>query len=375
MDTELGSSHKNMEKLSSHPLLQQRPRFVSSFNEFEVFLKITLDDLSAKITTLKSQKKILRQNRKAKNYLSCQIYMLKKYVQRVERFKIEIETRLDEVLQQTNNENNQGNVQESALNSGVNISRGKDEPLRDTFAESAIDCGDLESDKAPQPDSLYSNHHKKSGDSLGISVSSESEYGDSLKFDQNSTFDSITSLECDVVSDSNKFDSIEKHLELENYEGDNNNGSSNHVNVRGSIDSELEILLADMKKMKRRCKHVLDVTDKYCVLNNETDLKLNVQQQDVAEFNASLSKSPDTSRWSTSSSRSCSPRSEPVSPSNIEIESVSEDDVDGPKRPSNSVPNIQLPSTFNERGLIKMTLDSVGGHLGVLIKTYTRRHS
>ena len=80
--------------------------FVSSFNEFEVFLKITLDDLSAKITTLKSQKKILRQNRKAKNYLSCQIYMLKKYVQRVERFKIEIETRLDEVLQQNNNENN-----------------------------------------------------------------------------------------------------------------------------------------------------------------------------------------------------------------------------------------------------------------------------
>ena len=64
-----------------------------------------------------------------------------------------------------------------------------------------------------------------------------------------------------------------------------------------------------------------------------------------------------------------------ISPSNMEIESVSEDYVDGPKRPSNSVPNIQLPSTFNERGLVKMTLDSVGGHLGVLIKTYTRRHS
>ena len=199
MDTKLSCSHKNMEKFSSHPLLQQRPRFVSSFNEFEVFLKITLDDLSAKIGTLKSQKNILRQNRKAKNYLSCQIYMLKKYVQRVERFKIEIETRLDDVLQQTNNENNQGNVQETALSSNVNMSRGNDEAPRDTFAESAIDCGDLESDKIPQPDSLYSNHHKKSGDSLGISVSSESEYGDSLKFDQNSTFDSITSLELSLI--------------------------------------------------------------------------------------------------------------------------------------------------------------------------------
>merc|ERR1719273_790430 len=123
MDTKLSSSHKNMEKFSSHPLLQKRPTFVSSLNEFEVFLKITLDDLSAKITTLKSQKKILRQNRKAKNYLSCQIYMLKKYVQRVERFRTEIETRLEEVLQRNSNENSQGNVQETALNASVNLSR------------------------------------------------------------------------------------------------------------------------------------------------------------------------------------------------------------------------------------------------------------
>ena len=53
MDTKLSSSHKNMEKFSSHPLLQKRPRFVSSLNEFEVFLKITLDDLSAKINIIK----------------------------------------------------------------------------------------------------------------------------------------------------------------------------------------------------------------------------------------------------------------------------------------------------------------------------------
>ena len=31
-------------------------------------------------------------------------------------------------------------------------------------------------------------------------------------------------------------------------------------------DLQLLQLLADMNKMKRRCKHILDVTDRYCVL-------------------------------------------------------------------------------------------------------------
>ena len=31
-------------------------------------------------------------------------------------------------------------------------------------------------------------------------------------------------------------------------------------------DTQLLQLLADMNKMKRRCKHILDVTDRYCVL-------------------------------------------------------------------------------------------------------------
>ena len=52
-----------MEKLSSHPLLQCRPNFVSSLSEFVIFVEVTLDDLNVKIQTLKAQKKILRQNR------------------------------------------------------------------------------------------------------------------------------------------------------------------------------------------------------------------------------------------------------------------------------------------------------------------------
>ena len=103
-----------MEKLSSHSLLQPRPNFVSSLKEFTVFLNITLDDLNVKIETLKAQKKILRQNRKAKNYLSCQIYMLRKYVKRVNRFSTEIETRLEEALNKNCDDNdNQAYIEKS----------------------------------------------------------------------------------------------------------------------------------------------------------------------------------------------------------------------------------------------------------------------
>jgi hypothetical protein len=367
-----------MNKFSSHSLLQCRPNFVTSLNEFIVFLKVTSDDLSAKIETLKAQKNILMQNRKAKNYLSCQIYMLKKYVQRLDKFNVEIETRLEAILNKEKgiaslngdkgNENSCPISKESHTQSSV-----PDE----VFNESAIDCGDLEINKSNHSGVLMKSRYNESGESLYLSASSESAYDDSVTEDPGDSLKSITSLNEEKDSSINNND-INTNGSITSQE----KGASNIKNMKqgsvsakngGTLDNELKALIADMKKMKRRCKHVLDVTDKYCVLNNETDLQLDVEKDAVADLNASLSKSPTTSLWSTRSSRACSPISGTTSPSSAEKMETSEDEVDGPK--SINVTNLQLPSPIHDRGLVKMTLGSFGGHLGVLIKTYTRRHS
>jgi hypothetical protein len=41
-------------------------------------------------------------------------------------------------------------------------------------------------------------------------------------------------------------------------------------------DQQLLQLLADMNKMKRRCKHILDVTDRYCALRHGKNTRLAV---------------------------------------------------------------------------------------------------
>ena len=199
--------------------------------------------------------------------------------------------------------------------------------------------------------------------------------------DRGDTLNSITSLnqEKDSSINNNDINTDESMTSKDN--GESNNKKMKHGSDSmddkdgGSLDSELKALIADMKKMKRRCKHVLDVTDKYCVLNNETDLQLDVEKDAVAELNASLSKSPTTSLWSTRSSRASSPVSATTSPSNTEKMDTSVDEVDGSKPKNINMTNLQLPSPIHDRGLVKMTIDSFGGHLGVLIKTYTRRHS
>jgi len=374
-----------MEKLSSHSLLQTRPNFVASLNEFTIFLNITLDDLNVKIETLKAQKKILRQNRKAKNYLSCQIYMLKKYVKRVNRFSSEIETRLEEVLN-TGNSYNQDSFKkpDDKTKSTKELVEEKTDFEEATFKESTIDCYELERNKSPYSNSLERSKLGESGDSLQISASSGSCFEGSITQYGSVTLDSITSL-----SDDTKSNSLNEDTNIESISSDkggnniNNNNecvendknSSNKNNSNNSLDDNLTVLLGDMKKMKRRCKHVLDVTDKYCVLNNETDLKLDIQQDEVVELNSSLSKSPITSPWSMRSSRSCSPISEIASPATKDDLSASQDEVDGLKMLGVNEPSLKLPSSINDQGLVKMTLGSVTVHLGVLIKTYTRRHS
>jgi len=375
-----------MEKLSSHPLLQCRPTFVSSLNEFGIFVKVTLDDLNVKIQTLKAQKKILRQNRKAKNYLSCQIYMLKKYVQRVNRFSVEIETRLGEVLNKDDSRNNTpdlGQKSEKGVIARKDCDEDKNSSSETNFNESAIDCDELEGTKS---NSLQRCKLGESGDSLYISASSGSCFDGSITQYGSITLDSNTSLSEDIKSNSHNeetnIESISSDKEGNNVNNNNdgtkmrkNKNGSNNNNSSNSLDDTLTILTADMKKMKRRCKHVLDVTDKYCVLNNETDLKLDAQQDEVVELNTSLSKSPIMSPWSMRSSRSCSPISETTSPTCIDALSTSEDEADGVKSIDTNEAALKLPSSINDQGLVKMTLGSVSVHLGVLIKTYTRRHS
>ena len=371
-----------MDKFSSNSLLQCRPNFVTSLNEFIVFLKVTSDDLSAKIETLKAQKNILMHNRKAKNYLSCQIYMLKKYVQRLDKFNVEIETRLETILNKEKGTANLNDDKDNEFPCSTNKENHNEISVsEEIFNESAIDCGDLETNKSNNSGVLIKSCYHESGESLYLSASSESAYDDSVLEDQGDTLNSITSLNQEKESSINNND-INNDESITSKE----NGALNIKNVKhgsvsmdakdgGSIDSELKALIADMKKMKRRCKHVLDVTDKYCVLNNETDLQLDVEKGAVADLNASLSKSPTTSLWSTRSSRACSPVSGTTSPSSAENMETSVDEVDGSKKKNINVTNLQLPSPIHDRGLVKMTLDSFGGHLGVLIKTYTRRHS
>ena len=127
--------------------------------------------------------------------------------------------------------------------------------------------------------------------------------------------------------------------------------------------------------MERRCKHILDVTDKYCVLNNETDLKLDLQKEEVADLNTNLSQSPTISPWATRCSSACSTPVTTPSFTSPDKTFMSEDEVDGIKTNNASASSLQLPASINDKGLFRMTIESFGDHLAVLMKTYTRRHS
>lgn len=97
--------------------------------------------------------------------------------------------------------------------------------------------------------------------------------------------------------------------------------------TQSAADSEFLQLLADMSKMKTRCKHILDVTDRYCVLSEDQDA------------NSIELRSNEDSLDSNESSHS-----------------------------TNSTPRIN-------GNVIKTTVTSVSSHLAVIAKTYTKRHS
>ena len=110
--------------------------------------------------------------------------------------------------------------------------------------------------------------------------------------------------------------------------------------TQNEADQQFLKLLADMSKMKTRCKHILDVTDRYCVLQ-ETSSNCASDQEDQ-HFQAHEDSLDSTSESTNSSSDNNQHRS--------------------------SSPKLQ-------GNVIKTTVTSVSSHLAVIAKTYTKRHS
>ena len=108
--------------------------------------------------------------------------------------------------------------------------------------------------------------------------------------------------------------------------------------TQNEADQQFLKLLADMSKMKTRCKHILDVTDRYCVLQ-ETSSNCASDQEDQ-HFQAhedSLDSTSESTNSSSDNNRSSSPKL--------------------------------------QGNVIKTTVTSVSSHLAVIAKTYTKRHS
>ncbi len=123
-----------------------------------------------------------------------------------------------------------------------------------------------------------------------------------------------------------------------------------------SADAEMIQLLADVGKMKRRCKHILDVTDRYCVLTAE-DLKIRGASSSpprLAQRSRSLEEIPEESEVAT-----------PDTP-DFPMEAF---DADPSAAPAAAVP-ASSPITQN---IVKSTFESFGSHLAVIAKTYTRK--
>jgi len=104
---------------------------------------------------------------------------------------------------------------------------------------------------------------------------------------------------------------------------------------QNEADKQFVQILADMSKMKTRCKHILDVTDRYCVLSEEIEI------QNTSGGNNLAAASPTHSN---------------------------EDSLDSSHSTGSSSPKLN-------GNMIKTTVTSVSSHLAVIAKTYTKRHS
>ena len=125
-------------------------------------------------------------------------------------------------------------------------------------------------------------------------------------------------------------------------------------------------LHSDLAKMKRRCKHILDVTDRYCVLTR-TDLKL--EQDDGSPDEDGQNRPPSQNRSLGGQSSHSS------SEDSVDGGSVSSCDEAGSVAscPASCGADGPLPVSPMSRHMVRSTLESFGSHLRVIAKTYTKR--
>ena len=88
----------DVQDLESHPVLKGRPKFVLAISDFNSFLEVTKSDLEAKKEALEAERRSLKSSkslssRRIRNYLSCQLFMLRKHFSRIEKFEHEIANR------------------------------------------------------------------------------------------------------------------------------------------------------------------------------------------------------------------------------------------------------------------------------------------
>ena len=112
-----------------------------------------------------------------------------------------------------------------------------------------------------------------------------------------------------------------------------------------SVQDSMVRLLADVGKLKRRCKHILDVTDRFCVVS---DLEIAISSRRAFDRVDSLDSSTSSSGSSTTSSSAASASSFPP-----------------PDKARGRV-------AFHP---VKATFQSFGSHISVIAKSYTRKRA
>jgi len=296
------------EHAEEYSVSQSKDNFISILNDFLIFLKITADDLKAKRQTLKLQNRILIEDKKAKLYIKCQIIMLKQHIQQLEGFGTQIKVKLN--VQSNTEAHDDGQICDDS-NQVMHLMNAQ-------FCQ--------------VPDIIVK-------DNLSYCAPSHSILSiESLK---------TCAPKCDSISSINVAPSSSKHC-IERDTKKCVGHMSNNLE-----DEEVNKWVKDLKITKKYCKHILDITDKYCVVSNEKDLNL-TEDEIASNFNSNLCRSPETSRWTVQSSR-CN------SPTNSHLLSN--------KNSIDTFDLLQLPVSLANDGWMKMTFLSFWDHITFLIKT------
>jgi len=280
-----------LRQLEKHPVVRLHPEFVQHYADFATLVDKSLSDLSDKGNRLEQFRESFKagkgfSNRRNRNYVSCQIFMLQRHSSRLGDFLSEVHGRLFKIL-------GPSGVPRPKWLPDVDVAAGG--AKRGLFkGGKALSLPEIRVDAhfrvaVPNVERTRPSRSSLSSESSLSSAASAGESEDS--FNASRTEERDDALPEDPPPQSVLDGKSEKLLKL----------------------------MADIEKMKRRCKHILDVTDKFCILTPES---LSVNEVDGSEISAA--------------------RKSPAEPS----------------------PN-----------LVKVTLESIGSHLAVFTKTYTSRHS